>query len=250
MKKLSMVALTCLSSLAVCGSAFAANEVPNITSSSTENAPLAVPISVTYIPITCANFDPQTGGLKGAPQPPLPRSLQPENCPAVVVWNNANHGANFPEAGLKGWTPNMGVGPALTPQGKPFPAQLPVKPSATPPNLANLHPIHAQSTFNGMKPYKCSDFNPKTGALKGWTPEMGIGPAIPASELPLNCPALKQHNTAPQPQTATFNGMKPYKCSDFNPKTGALKGWTPEMGLGPAIPAQLLPKNCPALMNH
>ena len=41
----------------------------------------------------------------------------------------------------------------------------------------------------------------------------------------------------------------PYKCSDFDPKTGGLKGWTADMGVGPAIPEQLLPKDCPAL-NH
>ena len=42
---------------------------------------------------------------------------------------------------------------------------------------------------------------------------------------------------------------KPYKCSDFDPKTGGLKGWTADMGIGPAIPEQLLPKDCPALQH-
>jgi hypothetical protein len=198
MKKFSMIALTCLGSFAVCGSAFAANEAPYLSNATpAQNATLNVPVNVTYIPITCANFDPQTGGLKGAPQPPLPRSLQPENCLAVTTWNNANiEGSNSnynPQTGLKGWTPAMGVGPALTAQGKPFPAELPVKPSATPPTLADLHPINTQTTLNNIKPYKCSDFNPKTGALKGWTPAMGMGPVIPAQLLPKNCPALMNH---------------------------------------------------------
>lgn len=46
---------------------------------------------------------------------------------------------------------------------------------------------------------------------------------------------------------ATLVKDKPYKCSDFDPKTGGLKGWTADMGIGPAIPEQLLPKDCPAL---
>ncbi|MEC6813564.1 hypothetical protein VXS05_00520 [Photobacterium toruni] len=58
----------------------------------------------------------------------------------------------------------------------------------------------------------------------------------------------KNNNTTTQQvEPATLIKDKPYKCSDFDPKTGGLKGWTPDMGIGPAIPEQLLPKDCPAL---
>ncbi|KJG19687.1 hypothetical protein UB37_17060 [Photobacterium iliopiscarium] len=53
--------------------------------------------------------------------------------------------------------------------------------------------------------------------------------------------------TVQQPTPATLIKDKPYKCSDFDPKTGGLKGWTADMGIGPAIPEQLLPKDCSAL---
>ncbi|MCD9491740.1 hypothetical protein GLP30_13415 [Photobacterium phosphoreum] len=64
---------------------------------------------------------------------------------------------------------------------------------------------------------------------------------LPASALP------KQVNT----DSAPMGQIKdtPYKCSDFDPKTGGLKGWTADMGIGPAIPEQLLPKDCPALQH-
>ncbi|MCD9498812.1 hypothetical protein [Photobacterium carnosum] len=58
----------------------------------------------------------------------------------------------------------------------------------------------------------------------------------------------KNNNTTAQQTTSTtLIKDKPYKCSDFDPKTGGLKGWTADMGIGPAIPEQLLPKDCPAL---
>ncbi|MEC6908117.1 hypothetical protein [Photobacterium piscicola] len=58
----------------------------------------------------------------------------------------------------------------------------------------------------------------------------------------------KNNNTAVQQTTpATLTKDQPYKCSDFDPKTGGLKGWTANMGIGPAIPEHLLPKDCPAL---
>ncbi|MCD9494084.1 hypothetical protein GRJ22_03650 [Photobacterium carnosum] len=58
----------------------------------------------------------------------------------------------------------------------------------------------------------------------------------------------KNNNTTAQQTTpTTLIKDKPYKCSDFDPKTGGLKGWTADMGIGPAIPEQLLPKDCPAL---
>ena len=64
---------------------------------------------------------------------------------------------------------------------------------------------------------------------------------LPASALP------KQVNTDSAP-TGQIKDT-PYKCSDFDPKTGGLKGWTADMGIGPAIPEQLLPKDCPALQH-
>ncbi|PSW32496.1 hypothetical protein C9J21_11700 [Photobacterium phosphoreum] len=64
---------------------------------------------------------------------------------------------------------------------------------------------------------------------------------LPASALP------KQVNTDSAPTVQIKD--TPYKCSDFDPKTGGLKGWTADMGIGPAIPEQLLPKDCPALQH-
>lgn len=64
---------------------------------------------------------------------------------------------------------------------------------------------------------------------------------LPASALP------KKVNPDSTPTIQIKD--KPYKCSDFDPKTGGLKGWTADMGVGPAIPEQLLPKDCPALQH-
>ncbi|SMY33865.1 hypothetical protein PMAL9190_01324 [Photobacterium malacitanum] len=65
---------------------------------------------------------------------------------------------------------------------------------------------------------------------------------LPATALP----KAKNSDSTPAQQVKD----KPYKCSDFDPKTGGLKGWTADMGVGPAIPEQLLPKDCPALQHR
>ena len=65
---------------------------------------------------------------------------------------------------------------------------------------------------------------------------------LPAAALP----KAKNSDSTPAQQVKD----KPYKCSDFDPKTGGLKGWTADMGVGPAIPEQLLPKDCPALQHR
>ncbi|PSU20588.1 hypothetical protein [Photobacterium kishitanii] len=64
---------------------------------------------------------------------------------------------------------------------------------------------------------------------------------LPAASLPKNI----NPDSTPTIQVKD----QPYKCSDFDPKTGGLKGWTADMGVGPAIPEQLLPKDCPALQH-
>ena len=226
MKKYSMVALACLGSFALCSSAFAANELPHLSNTSTQEA-------TTIKTLPCGDFDPKTGGLKGwTPEmgigPAIPPQMIPKNCPAIMAWKKAHAMPPQPIAphhGLKGWKPQYGTGPELTAQGNLYPPQ------------------------QSAEPYKCSNFNPKTGALKGWIINMNMAPSIPEQLLPKNCSDLIQSYKAHsiQPESATFDGMKPYKCSDFNPKTGALKNWRPDMGVGPVIPAQLLPKNCPAI---
>lgn len=264
MKKIAVAVLACLSGIALSGSAFAANEAPHFSQTGghqvvwTEIAPTTSSIKT----LPCSDFDPQTGGLKGwTPEmgigPVIPAQMIPKNCPAIIAWQKAHPvqpiNPNYnPKTGLKGWKPDMGVGPALTPEGNFYPAhqqgiqtQLPASADHLPPN-----PVITHTT--AIKPYKCSDFNPTTGALKSWNPAWGLGPEIPAQLLPKNCPAL-EHHMAPVPpagNTAQAPAHFKYKCSDFNPKTGGLKSWNPAWGLGPAIPASELPDNCPALTHH